>query len=286
MIKQRQSSRKRSFDQVEDSVVEEEAHVAAGSKDRVEEETTIRTEIRAPRGPPTKKRLSAIDEESDRDEQLPMEGVSFLSSPATSPPRPPVAEPARTHPLPASVGEEPDLLMDDESASPPSLEPQLQPLEPQPALEPRPLEPSPADHHRDELDDLFGDELQPPKAGASNGSALTHFLSSRGKAFETRQAPPSPPPPQPQASLPSYLRGQTEDPKEAAAPAIVEDKTTSPPNLPEFELAWVAGGVEPGAHGKASPPVLHVVSGQRLLQNRSGECSFLFFTFLTVSPPI
>lgn len=281
---QQQSSRKRSFDQVEEEPVEgqEEGRVVApGSEDQIEEElveTTVRTEIRVSRSPPRKKRLSAIDEKSDRD-QLPMDGVSFLlssstpSSPTTFPVRSAVV-PSTTVPqeVPTPIEEEPYLPMDDDepAASSPPFESQPQPLESQPTLEPShagprlepPLEPEPAQ----EEDDLFGDEPRLPQVGASNRSALAHFLSSRGKTFETRREPP---PLEPQPSLPRQLRTE----KEVAAPVVVEDKAALPTNLAEFELAWVAGGVEPGAHGKESPPVLHVVSGQRLLQNRSGESS-------------
>lgn len=249
-IKQQRQSGKRKIDQVEDK--EDEIDPSGDEEEQVEdvlEETTVRTEIRISQGPPRRRRLSAIDADSDR-EEIPMEGLTFQLSP--SPPSSSSDASARPTNVTMSVQPVPFSAIIQEE-EPKSLEAQV-------------VEPEPQPQAASNGPSLFGTPPQISGAVTKKGAGLAHFLLSRGRKFEPRHAPvllqvrDHPPPPSP---------NPTAEEEAAQSNSAVEDKTPLPVNLPEFDTAWISGGVELGANGKM-PPILHVVSGQRLLQNRSG----------------
>lgn len=273
---QRDKGGKRPLSHVDADETETETEVAVDAS--VTQQAAVVTPTRStdyqyPRSPPRiSRRLSAIEEEDEDGEMVPMEGTNsglFSSSKPSSPavsPSPPTSNgrPWKRHrptttivEHPDETGEDPHSFIAHENARP------------------APTESSVVEDTSFEQDSTFQ-----PSADhdGSSQTGLAHFLSSRGKGPLPDSAHPSAavasPPRQHQIDQAAAEQEEPELPG-----AVVEDKFPLPTNLAEFDSAWLSGGVAPGEHGGKSPPVLHVVAGQRLLQNRAGSQTSAFLPF-------
>lgn len=214
--------------------------------------------------PRERRRLSAI-EEIDEDEVgdaiVPMEGTTsgfFSSSKPSSPavsPSPPTSNglPWKRQRLTPAVREQPEEVI--AHVEPSTLQDEAVAAVPD-----------------DERDDESFQSIATPEAPAKAG--LAHFVSSRGRGhlFESSHGSATSvfPSAAMEADPTAIVEGEDETIQQQVE-TTSGDKVPLPANPSEFDTAWLSGGVAPGEHTAKAPPVLHVVSGQRLLQNRTGS---------------